>query len=145
RGCGGNLRSPVVKQTVMFTGIVTDVGQIKALEKRGDWRIEIETAYAADTIDIGASIICSGACLTVVARGKTGNKDWFAVDVSEETRRVTTLGNWNLGSPINLERSLKVGDELGGHIVLGHVDGVGKVVSATPENDSLRYRFEAPK
>jgi riboflavin synthase len=129
----------------MFTGIVTDVGRVKALEKRGDWRVEIETGYDPVTIDIGASIICSGACLTVVARGAAGNKHWFAVDVSEETRRVTTLGEWNPGSPINLERSLKVGDELGGHIVLGHVDGVGTVASVTPENDSLRYRLTAPK
>jgi riboflavin synthase len=129
----------------MFTGIVTDVGHVKALEKHGDWRVEIETAYDAATIDIGASIICSGACLTVVARGASSNKHWFAVDVSEETRRVTTLGEWQKGTPINLERSLKVGDELGGHIVLGHVDGVGTVQSVTPENDSLRYRFSAPK
>ena len=129
----------------MFTGIVTDVGRVKALEKRGDWRVEIETAYDASTIDIGASIICSGACLTVVARGTQGNNHWFAVDVSDETRRVTTLGSWQLGSPVNLERSLKVGDELGGHIVLGHVDGVGTVESVVPENDSLRYRFKVPK
>ena len=129
----------------MFTGIVTDMGRVKALEKRGDWRIEIETAYDADTIDIGASIICSGACLTVVARGTAGNRHWFAVDVSEETRRVTTIGDWVQGSRINLERSLKVGDELGGHIVLGHVDGVGAVESIAPENESLRYRFKAPK
>jgi len=129
----------------MFTGIVTDVGQVRALEKKGDWRVEIETAYDPETIDIGASIICSGACLTVVARGAAGNQHWFAVDVSEETRRASTLGGWQVGLPINLERSLKVGDELGGHIVLGHVDGVGEVLSIMPENDSLRYRFGMPK
>jgi riboflavin synthase len=129
----------------MFTGIVTDVGHVRSLEKKGDWRVEIETAYDPETIDIGASIICSGACLTVVARGMAGNQHWFAVDVSEETRRASTLGGWKAGQPVNLERSLKVGDELGGHIVLGHVDGVGEVIGITPENDSLRYRFALPR
>jgi riboflavin synthase len=129
----------------MFTGIVTDVGRVRAIDRQGDWRFEIETAFDPDTIDIGASIICSGACLTVIARGMAGNQPWFAVEVSEETRRATTLGEWAQGTPINLERSLKVGDELGGHIVLGHVDGVGEVVSITPENESLCYRFKAPK
>lgn len=129
----------------MFTGIVTDVGLIRSVSKPNDWRLEIETAYDPSSIDIGASIICSGACLTVVARGVSGNTHWFAVDVSEETRRATTLGSWQAGTPVNLERSLKVGDELGGHIVLGHVDGVGEIVSISPENGSLRYRFWAPK
>jgi len=129
----------------MFTGIVTDVGQVQALDKKGDWRVEIETAYDPETIDIGASIICAGACLTVVARGATGNHQWFAVEVSEETRRSSTLGSWRIGLPINLERSLKVGDELGGHIVLGHVDGIAGVLTVTPENGSLRYRFSMPK
>jgi Riboflavin synthase alpha chain len=104
----------------MFTGIVTDIGTVTAREARGDTRFRIRTAYDTASIAIGASIACSGVCLTVVQKGD----DWFAVDVSGETLSRTGLGNWQEGSRINLERSLRVGDELGGHIVSGHVDGV---------------------
>ncbi|HEX6959691.1 MAG TPA: riboflavin synthase [Ferrovibrio sp.] len=125
----------------MFTGIITDIGTVAAREAHGDTRFRIRTAYDMDSVAIGASIACSGVCLTVVQKGE----DWFAVDVSAETLSRTTLGNWTDGSPVNLERSLKVGDELGGHIVSGHVDGVAEVVNVTTEGDSLRVRFRAPK
>lgn len=125
----------------MFTGIITDIGRVRSIKRRGDTRFEIQTAYDTATIEIGASIACSGACLTVVDKGD----GWFAVDVSAETLAKTNLGTWREGTPINLERSLRLGDELGGHIVLGHVDGVGTVASIEPEGDSLRYRFEAPQ
>ena len=124
----------------MFTGIITDIGRVRSIKPRGDTRFEIETAYDTATIEIGASIACSGACLTVVDKGD----DWFAVDVSAETLARTNLGAWKQGTPINLERSLRLGDELGGHIVLGHVDGVGSLASVAPEGDSLRFRFEVP-
>jgi len=124
----------------MFTGIITDIGRVRNIKPRGDTRFEIETAYDTATIEIGASIACSGACLTVVDKGD----DWFAVDVSAETLARTNLGAWKQGTPINLERSLRLGDELGGHIVLGHVDGVGSLASVAPEGDSLRFRFEVP-
>ena len=112
----------------MFTGIITDIGSVKSIEQRGDTRFVIRTRYDTDGVDIGASICCSGACLTVIEKGKDGTADWFAVDVSAETLSKTTLGDWRAETPINLERALKVGDELGGHIVSGHVDGVGTVV-----------------
>jgi riboflavin synthase len=124
----------------MFTGIVTDVGTVRALEKRGDTRFEIATAYATDGIDIGASIACSGVCLTVVEKGG----DWFAVDVSAETLDRSSLGSWRVGTRINLERSLAMGDELGGHLVSGHVDAVGTVVSMERDGDSVRFVFQAP-
>lgn len=124
----------------MFTGIVTDLGTVTTVTKTGDWRFEIQTGFATDTIDLGASICCSGVCLTVVEIGS----DWFACDVSEETISKTTLSSWATGTSVNLERSLKVGDEMGGHIVSGHVDGVGKLLSSAPEGDSLRMTFEAP-
>jgi len=124
----------------MFTGIVTDLGTVTAREARGDTHFRIRTSYDTGSIAIGASIACSGVCLTVVQKAA----DWFAVDVSAETLSRTTLGNWKEGAQINLERSLKVGDELGGHIVSGHVDGVGEVVSVTPEGESLRMDFRAP-
>jgi riboflavin synthase len=124
----------------MFTGIITDLGRVRAIEKRGDTRIEIETGYDPATIEIGASIACSGPCLTVVAKGS----DWFAVEASAETLARTTLGNWKPGVLVNLERAIRVGDELGGHIVSGHVDGVARVLSVTPEGDSQRFEFEAP-
>lgn len=128
----------------MFTGIITDIGTVAQLEQRGDWRIRLRTAYPAASIAIGASIACSGICLTVVAKGtdKTGN--WFDVDASAETLARTSLSHWRAGSAVNLERALKVGDELGGHIVSGHVDVVGTIVSVTPEGDSKRFVFEAP-
>lgn len=124
----------------MFTGIVTDIGTVTAREARGDTRFRIRTAYDTASIAIGASIACSGVCLTVVQKGE----DWFTVDVSAETLSRTGLGHWREGSRINLERSLRVGDELGGHIVSGHVDGVGEVTMAKPEGDSLRIDIRAP-
>lgn len=124
----------------MFTGIITDIGTVTARETRGDTRFQIRTAYDTGSIAIGASIACSGVCLTVVQKGA----DWFSVDVSAETLSRTTLDGWRPGSPVNLERSLKVGDELGGHIVSGHVDAVAEVVDTRPEGDSLRVQFRAP-
>lgn len=128
----------------MFTGIVTDVGTVRSVEKAGDTRFVIETVYDPDSIEIGASIACGGACLTVIEKGHEDNRGWFAVEASAETLGCTSLGAWKSGTKINLERSLKVGDEIGGHIVSGHVDGVGKIRSMTPEGDSVRYVFEAP-
>ncbi|SHG80385.1 riboflavin synthase [Marivita hallyeonensis] len=125
----------------MFTGIVTDIGEVRELERRGDLRARIGTGYDTDTIDIGASIACSGVCLTVIEIGD----DWFDVEISAETLDKTTIGGWSMGTRINLERALKVGDELGGHIVSGHVDGLAKIVEMRPEGDSIRYTFEAPK
>jgi riboflavin synthase len=125
----------------MFTGIVTDIGEVRRLERRGDLRARIGTHYDTDTIDIGASIACGGVCLTVVLLGR----DWFEVEISAETVGKTTVGAWEEGSRINLERALKVGDELGGHIVSGHVDGLATIVAMRPEGDSIRYTFDAPK
>lgn len=129
----------------MFTGIVTDVGRVRALKPMGDTRIEIACTYDADDIEIGSSIACAGVCLTVVERGVDEQGSWFAVDTSAETLRATTLERWKPGTAVNLERALKVGDELGGHILSGHVDGVGVVETVTPEGDSLRFDFEAPE
>jgi riboflavin synthase len=128
----------------MFTGIITDVGRVRALERRGDLRARIGTAYDADGIDIGASIACDGVCLTVVDSGVDSDGSWFDVDVSGETVSKTTLDGWTEGRAINLERALRVGDELGGHIVSGHVDGVARIVSVRDEGDSRRFVFEAP-
>jgi riboflavin synthase len=129
----------------MFTGIVTDIGEVKALSRQGDWRCEIASHFDPKMIDLGASILCSGVCLSVVACAAEGGGARLAVDISEETRRASALGAWGVGTRLNLERSLRVGDELGGHIVLGHVDGVGAVRVITPENTSLLYRFGAPE
>jgi riboflavin synthase len=129
----------------MFTGIITDVGRIRAVEKRGDTRFIVETAYDPATIDIGASIACSGCCLTVIEKGNDAGGNWFAVDVSQESLDCTTLGTWREGARINLERALRAGDELGGHIVSGHVDGVGRIVDMRPEGGSMRFIFEAPE
>ena len=133
----------------MFTGIVTDIGEISSIENRGDRRIVISTDYNSGSLEIGASIACSGACLTVVEKGKSdpgaAKSDWFAVDASGETLSKTSLGSWKAGTKINLERALKVGDEIGGHIVSGHVDGVGRVISLEPEGDSVRLGFNAPE
>ncbi|MBX3491961.1 MAG: riboflavin synthase [Parvibaculum sp.] len=129
----------------MFTGIVTDVGRVRSLEKRGDARFVIGTAYDSGGIDIGASIACSGCCLTVVEKGRDGDGDWFAVDVSAESLDCTTLGAWTEGTRINLERALKAGDELGGHIVSGHVDGVARIVDIRADGASQRFVFEAPE
>lgn len=128
----------------MFTGIITDKGRVRAISKPGDTLIEIDTAYDVARIDIGASIACSGPCLTVVRRGVTDGQGWFAVEASAETLSKTTIGDWRVGTPVNLERALRVGDELGGHIVSGHVDGVGRVQSIVAEGQSWRFRFETP-
>ena len=128
----------------MFTGIVTDIGDVQSVEIRGDKRFVIGCAYPADTITIGASIACSGICLTVTDKGSDKNRDWFAVDASAETCSLTTAANWVSGTKLNLERALKVGDELGGHIVSGHVDGLGTLIKSYQDGDSWRYDFEAP-
>jgi riboflavin synthase len=127
----------------MFTGIVTDQGEVLALQQDGDLRARIGTHYDVARIDIGASIACEGICLTVVDLG-TAPRNWFDVQISAETVSKTNLSGWTVGTVINLERALKVGDELGGHIVSGHVDGVAEVVGLQPEGDSLRVRFRAP-
>jgi riboflavin synthase len=129
----------------MFTGIVTDVGRVRAIERAGDTRITLSTRYEVEKIDIGASIACSGVCLTVTSRGRDGDgSGWFAVSASAETLSKTALGDWREGTAVNLERALRIGDELGGHIVQGHVDGVAALLSIAPEGDSHRLTFEAP-
>ncbi|WP_260581577.1 riboflavin synthase [Sphingopyxis sp. PET50] len=128
----------------MFTGIITDIGTVRAREDRGDTRLVIGTSYDTDTIDLGASIACSGACLTVVDKGRDADGDWFAIDASAETVARTAGGMWDVGRRLNLERALKVGDELGGHIVTGHVDAVGTIVSVTPVGDSWGLVVSAP-
>ena len=128
----------------MFTGIITDQGTILELEQKGDLRARIATGYDVDGIDIGASIACDGVCLTVVDLG-SDPRNWFDVDVSAETVSKTNLGGWAAGKRINLERSLRVGDELGGHIVSGHVDGVAEVIGLRDEGDSTRVTFRAPE
>lgn len=124
----------------MFTGIITDIGTVRSVEQRGDLRLTIGTAYDLATVDLGASIACSGVCLTVVDKGA----DWFAVDVSDETLGRTALGMWGPNRRLNLERALRIGDELGGHLVTGHVDGAGAVTDARPEGDSIRLVIAAP-
>ncbi|MEX5597328.1 riboflavin synthase [Pseudophaeobacter sp. C1-32P7] len=125
----------------MFTGIITDVGTIKALEQEGDLRARISTSYDTAGIDLGASIASDGVCLTVIELGP----DWYDVQISAETVSKTNIGAWTVGKRVNLERALKVGDELGGHIVSGHVDGVAEVVDITDEGDSTRVTLRAPK
>lgn len=125
----------------MFTGIITDVGEIVELEQRGDLRARIKTSYVTGGIDLGASIASDGVCLTVVALGE----DWYDVEISAETVSKTNLGAWRVGHSVNLERALKVGDELGGHIVSGHVDGVAQIVDMRDEGDSTRFTFKAPE
>lgn len=125
----------------MFTGIITDIGRIVSVEARGDMRIRIATAYDTASIDMGASMACHGVCLTVVDKGPR----WFDVDVSQETLDRTAIGSLGEGARINLERSLRVGDELGGHIVTGHVDGLSRVLRIEPVGDSRRFVFELPK
>ena len=124
----------------MFTGIVTDLGRVREVTRRGDTRFVFETAFDTATLVRGASIACSGICLTVVETGPS----WFAADVSAETLARTTMADWRVGTPVNLERALKVGDELGGHLVSGHVDGVATEVSRAAEGDSLRLAYTAP-
>ena len=127
----------------MFTGIITDIGTLLGLDRQGDLRARIGTRYDVDGIDIGASIACDGVCLTVVDLGRSP-QNWFDVQISAETLSCTTLGGWSLGHRVNLERALRVGDELGGHIVSGHVDGLAQVIGVRPEGDSLRVTFRAP-
>ncbi|MGA9251750.1 MAG: riboflavin synthase [Roseobacter sp.] len=125
----------------MFTGIITDIGKITSLEKAGDLRARIETSYDTSGIEIGASIASDGVCLTVVDLGP----DWYDVQISAETVSKTNVAAWTLGKRVNLERALRVGDELGGHIVSGHVDGVAEVIAVTDEGDSTRVTLRAPK
>jgi len=125
----------------MFTGIITDVGHIRSITTDGDTRLEIATSYDTETIDIGASICHSGACMTVIEKGP----GWYAISASNETLSKTTLGSWQEGTEVNLERALKAGDELGGHIVSGHVDGRARVVKTEKEGDSLRVTFKMPQ
>ena len=125
----------------MFTGIITDIGTVRKADQRGDLRLTIGSAYDMETIDLGASIACSGACLTVVDKGD----DWFAVDVSQETISKTAAGLWDEGARLNLERALRVGDELGGHIVTGHVDAVATVTKAEEVGGSIDITIEAPR
>jgi riboflavin synthase len=127
----------------MFTGIVTDLGEVRHIEKRGDTHVVIATHYDVTGIDIGASIACSGVCMTVVDKGSAKDR-WFAVTASAETLAMTNMGKWKPGDSVNLERPLKVGDELGGHIVSGHIDGVGEIVRVAPEGESVRLSFVAP-
>lgn len=124
----------------MFTGIITDIGTIRSVEQRADLRLTIDCSYDLAGVDLGASIACSGTCLTVVDKGA----DWFAVDVSHETISRTAAGLWTAGERLNLERALRLGDELGGHLVTGHVDGVGSVVGACPDGGSTRIGISAP-
>ncbi|MFV0410717.1 MAG: riboflavin synthase [Paracoccus sp. (in: a-proteobacteria)] len=126
----------------MFTGIITDIGMVRKVEKNGDMRARIGCVYEMSSVDIGASIACDGVCLTVIGKGD----DWFDVDISAETISKTNIGanGWETGRPLNLERALKVGDELGGHIVSGHVDGTAEIVAMENEGDSTRLVFEAP-
>lgn len=130
----------------MFTGIVTDVGEVLAVEPRpGDLRrLKIATHYPVDEIADGASIACSGCCLTVVEKGITGNRRWFAVDAAAETLAVTNVGTWAVGTRINLERSLRIGDELGGHLVSGHVDGLADVLDREDHPETARFTLRAP-
>lgn len=128
----------------MFTGIITDIGTVAAIDKTGEWKFTLRTNYAPESIEIGASIACSGICLTVVERGRDSHSPWFAVEASAETRERTTLKSWAEGTHINLERALKMGDDLGGHMVSGHVDGLATLISVTPVGDSRRLVLEPP-
>ena len=125
----------------MFTGIITDQGVVREISGQGDVLFKIGTAYDTKTIEIGASIAHNGVCLTVIETGP----DWYSIQASAETLNLTTMGEWKTGRKVNLERALKVGDELGGHIVSGHVDGVAKIVEIRPENESVRIVFEVPE
>jgi riboflavin synthase len=124
----------------MFSGIISDLGEVRAVEGGGDTRLVIATRLDLTDAGIGASIACSGPCLTVVEKGP----DWFAAMVSAETMACTTLASWRVGTKVNLERALRLGDEFGGHIVLGHVDGIARIIDRRPEGDSLRFSFAAP-
>jgi riboflavin synthase len=130
----------------VFTGIVNDLGEILEVDERADGlrRLTVACSYDPETIDIGASIACSGPCLTVVERGRRGNRGYFAVDVAAETLRVTTAGSWQRGTRLNLERSLRIGDELGGHLVSGHVDGIADLLARDDLPDMARLSLQAP-
>jgi riboflavin synthase len=128
----------------MFTGLVSDVGQVRHIEKRGDTHIVIGTHFDVGKIDNGASIACAGVCLTVVDKGSSQDR-WFAVTVSGETLSRTTLETWKVGTPVNLELPLRVGDEFGGHIVTGHIDGLAELIRLAPEGESVRMLFAVPK
>lgn len=128
------------KLRFMFTGIIQDIGTIQSIEKSGDWRIVIKTGLDLSATPLGASIACSGCCLTVVEKGD----DWFAVDVSAESLSKTIIGQWEEGSSVNIEPSLKLGDEMGGHIVSGHVDGLAVLKSVTQDGDSYRLKIQVP-
>ena len=125
----------------MFTGIITAIGRINDIQKSGDWRLKIATPWQCAHIDLGASIACSGVCLTVIER----DADWFAVEVSAESLSRTTIGGWQTGTHINLERALRLGDELGGHIVSGHVDGLARIETITPVGDSFQLEISLPE
>ncbi len=126
----------------MFTGLITDIGRVRSRKGgAGDARFEIETSYSTDRMDIGASIACSGACLTVVEKGA----DWFAVEASAETLAMTTLETWQEGHRVNLERALRMGDEMGGHMVSGHVDGVAEIIGRRDDGDSIRLTVRPPE
>jgi len=124
----------------MFTGIITDIGTVRSVEQRADLRLTIGCGFDMGSVDLGASIACSGVCLTVVDKGP----DWFAVDVSAESVSRTASASWTEGARLNLERALRLGDELGGHIVTGHVDGVGEIIGICPEGASTRLGIRAP-
>lgn len=129
----------------MFTGIVSDVGRVVAVERRNDVRrFAIESVYEAGSIPIGASIACGGVCLTVIAREPAGEGSRFDVEAAPETLALTTVADWDVGTPMNLERSLRLGDELGGHLVSGHVDGLALIVSRDDLGETTRFEFEAP-
>lgn len=129
----------------MFTGIISDQGEVIALEQRGDLKARIATSYDVESIELGASIACDGVCLTVISKG-SNPRNWFDVEISAESVNLTNIGrnSWHKGRIINLERALKVGDELGGHIVSGHVDGVAQIIAMRDEGDSTRYTFDVP-
>lgn len=128
----------------MFTGIVTELGEVCRLERRGDTHVAIATGFDVSALAVGASIACAGVCLTVVEKGDANDR-WFAVTASGETLSRTTIGEWTVGRKVNLERPLRVGDELGGHIVSGHVDGAAEIVEVRAEGESLRMTFAAPR
>ena len=127
----------------MFTGLVSDIGRVRQVEKRGDTHLVIATHYDVAAMDTGASVACAGVCLTIVDKG-TAKDRWFAVTASGETLSKTTMGGWKAGTYVNLERPLRVGDEFGGHIVTGHIDGIAEVVSVAPEGESVRMAFKGP-
>jgi riboflavin synthase len=131
----------------MFTGIVTDLGEVRSIKARANnlHRITIFTRYARAELVEGASVACSGVCLTVVGAGEEDGRTWFAVDAADETLRVTGVGRWRHGTHVNLERALKIGDELGGHIVSGHVDGLARIVARDDMTDMARFTLRAPR